>query len=63
MPDGGWVRPLMEAGKECRKLGKKEWLRQIVEKAEQGFEFHTRRYYQARATESPPARKPGETEK
>lgn len=61
--EGEWVRPLMEAGKGYRELGKTEWLRRLAEKAEQGFEFHTKKYYQARATKSPPLQKPGKSEK
>ena len=49
---------MLKRAEEYRKLGKKEWLRQIVEKAEQGFEFHTKKYYQACAAESPPSPNP-----
>ena len=37
---------MMERAEEYKKLGKDEWLRQQVEKADQGFELHTEKYYQ-----------------
>ncbi|MBC7264031.1 MAG: DUF3795 domain-containing protein [Chloroflexi bacterium] len=45
---------MMERSRQYRALGKTEWLRQQVEKANRGFEGHTRKYYQMRATEDPP---------
>jgi len=42
---------MIERAKEYKKLGKDEWLRQHVEKAKQGFELHTEKYYQIWARE------------
>ena len=44
--------------KEYKKLGKDEWLRQEVEKAEQGFELHTEKYYQIWAKRYLPTQNP-----
>jgi hypothetical protein len=45
---------LIERARQYQALGKLEWLQQQVERAEGGFELHTRKYYQIRATEEPP---------
>lgn len=45
---------MIERAKEYNKLGKNAWLRQQVEKAKQGFELHTDKYYQIGAKEYPP---------
>jgi len=37
---------MIERAKEYKKLGKDEWLQQQIEKAKQGFELHTEKYYQ-----------------
>lgn len=39
--------------KEYRQLGREEWLLQQIEKAQQGFEHHTEKYYQIWANECP----------
>lgn len=44
---------MIERAEEYKKLGKDEWLRQQVEKAEQGFELHTEKYYQIWARAHP----------
>ena len=44
---------MIERAEEYKKLGKDEWLRQQVEKAEQGFELHTEKYYQILARAHP----------
>ncbi len=46
---------LIERATEYRELGRGEWLRQQVEKAEQGFELHTAQYYQIRPMHNPTA--------
>jgi hypothetical protein len=38
-------KPMMKRGEEYRKLGRSEWLHRQVEKANQGFEEHTGKYY------------------
>jgi len=38
-------KPMIERAKEYRKLGRERWLRQLVEKARQGFELHTNKCY------------------
>jgi len=49
---------MIERAKEYKKLGKDEWLRQQVEKAEQGFELHTEKYYQIWAKKYLPTQNP-----
>jgi len=46
---------MIEQASEYRKLGKEEWLRRQIEKAEQKFEAHTEKYYQVYANKHPPA--------
>jgi hypothetical protein len=41
----------LKRANEYKKLGKDEWLRRQVEKANQGFEPHTKKYYQIWARE------------
>jgi len=36
---------MIERAKEYRELGKDEWLRRQIEKANQGYEHHTGKYY------------------
>lgn len=49
---------MIERANEYKKLGKDEWLRQQVEKANQGFELHTEKYYQIWAREYLPTQAP-----
>jgi len=44
---------MIEHSKKYKKLGRKRWLQQSVEKAAQEFEFHTKKYYQVRVKECP----------
>lgn len=37
---------MIKGATEYRKLGKDEWLTQMVQKAKQGWEGHTKKYYQ-----------------
>jgi len=37
---------VLEEAREYKKLGRDEWLRRKAEKAKQGFEAHTEKYYQ-----------------
>jgi len=37
---------MIERAKEYRKLGKEEWLHQQIKKAQEGYEGHTKKYYQ-----------------
>jgi hypothetical protein len=46
---------IIKRANEYKKLGKDEWLRQQLEKANQGFEPHSEKYYQIWAREYPPA--------
>jgi hypothetical protein len=50
-------RPMLERAKEYRRLGKEEWLRQLVEKARQGFEHHTKKRYEISAAGFLPSRR------
>ncbi len=36
---------MIERGKEYRRFGKGAWLRQQIEKAKEGYEHHTKKYY------------------
>jgi len=42
---------IMERAKEYKELGREKWLQAAVEKAEQGFELHTAKYYRIWAKE------------
>jgi len=46
---------MIERAKEYKKLDKDEWLRQQIEKAKQGFELHTEKFYQVWAKAYPPS--------
>jgi hypothetical protein len=43
---------MLERGRQYKILGKSEWLRKQAEKAKKGFELHTGKYYQVKATEN-----------
>lgn len=43
-----------ERAEEYRRLGRDEWLRRQAEKASDGFEAHTGKYYQVRTSAVPP---------
>ncbi len=45
---------IVERAQEYRTLGRSEWLRRQVEKAHQGFEGHTRKYYRVSTSDTPP---------
>jgi len=45
---------MMESSEEYKKLGRKRCLQQAAKATEQGFEFHTKKYYQIWAKECPP---------
>jgi len=45
---------MLERAQQYKSLGKMEWLRQQVERANRGFELHTKKYYQVQATANPP---------
>lgn len=45
---------MIEEAKEYKKLGKDVWLKKWVEKAKQGFEIHTAKYYKIWAEKHPP---------
>lgn len=45
---------LMDRSREYRRFGKSEWLRQQVKRAAQGFEHHTGKFYECRASTSVP---------
>ncbi|TET45828.1 DUF3795 domain-containing protein [candidate division TA06 bacterium] len=47
-------KKMVKRGEKYRELGKDEWVRQQAEKAKQGFELHTGKYYQIYAKEHPP---------
>ena len=49
-----WHPGMIKRAEEYKKLGRDEWLRQQEEKANQGFELYTGKYYQVRAGKSPP---------
>jgi len=49
---------VLEEAREYKKLGRDEWLRRKAEKAKQGFEAHTEKYYQIWAKEYPPRQNP-----
>jgi len=52
-------KPMIERAKDYRRLGHKEWLRQLAEKAKQGFELHTHMCYEVSTGEFlPPKAKP-----
>lgn len=53
---------MLESAKEYKELGKEKWLQRVVEKARQGFEFHTEKYYQIWAKECPPTPDPDKNE-
>jgi hypothetical protein len=44
---------MIERARQYKAQGKIEWLRQQAERASQGFEGHTKKYYQVKATGSP----------
>jgi hypothetical protein len=48
-----WDTRIMKRAEEYKRLGKDEWWRIQVERASRGFEHHTEKYYQIRASESP----------
>lgn len=43
---------IQERAKEYKKLGREEWLRRAAEKANRGFENHTKKYYKVCAKAS-----------
>jgi hypothetical protein len=45
---------IVKRAREYKNLGKDKWLRAQGEKANQGFELHTGKYYQVRTGENPP---------
>lgn len=45
---------MIERAREYEAQGKSEWLRLQVERAKRGFELHTKKYYQVKATGNPP---------
>jgi hypothetical protein len=45
---------MLERAKEYQSLGRVEWLQKQVERGNQGFELHTRKYYQVQAEEKLP---------
>lgn len=45
---------MIERAREYEALGRDEWLRQQVERANQGYEDHTERYYRFWASRHPP---------
>ena len=45
---------MASAAEEYRQLGRAEWLRRQSERASQGYEAHTRKYYQVRRSRSAP---------
>jgi hypothetical protein len=48
-----WDARALKRAEEYKKLGKDEWWRTQVEKANQRFEHHTEKYYQIRTSEKP----------
>ena len=54
-----WDARALERAEEYKKLGKDEWWRAQEEKANQGFEHHTGKYYRMRAGKNPPDSLPG----
>lgn len=51
-------KKMVKRGEEYKELGKDKWVRQQAEKAKQGFELHTGKYYQIHAKEHPPPQSP-----
>ena len=47
---------MIERAKEYKELGKDEWLRRQIEKAKEGYEHHTGKYYKLRVGKHPPNR-------
>ena len=45
---------MIERFRQYKTLGRIDWLRQQAEKARQGFEGHTQKYYQVKASKNPP---------
>jgi hypothetical protein len=45
---------MIERARQYHAQGKLEWLREQAERATQGFELHTKKYYRIDATEKPP---------
>jgi len=45
---------IVERAQEYRTLGRAEWIRHQVEKAGQGFESHTGKYYRVSRSDTPP---------
>jgi len=54
---------MIKRAEEYKKLGKDDWLRQQIEKARQGFELHTEKYYQIWAREYPSSQSPNKNER
>ena len=44
---------ILERAQEYRTLGREEWLRRQAEKAHQGFESHTEKYYRVSISDTP----------
>jgi hypothetical protein len=45
---------MIERARQYHAQGKLEWLREQAERANRGFELHTKKYYRITATENPP---------
>jgi hypothetical protein len=45
---------MIERARQYKALGKLEWLRRQIERANRGFESHTKKYYRVHATVNPP---------
>lgn len=48
---------MLQRASEYKHLGKEKWLKQQMEKAKQGFELHTGKFYEIYAKEYPPPKK------
>ena len=47
---------MMERAKEYKELGREEWLRRQIERAKEGYEHHTGKYYKLWVGKHPPNR-------
>jgi hypothetical protein len=46
---------MLQRGEEYRRLGREEWLRMMVERAERGYELHTGKCYRIEIEPAPEA--------
>lgn len=44
---------MLERAQEYKELGKEKWLQRQIQKAQQGFELHTGKYYQIKVSKDP----------